>query len=199
MKKSLFTIAFACVAMAGYSQQKSHKVNVTIPEVIDMQMSEDDMDFEYTETNINDNTDPETQSREVRVRSNVAWNVTVYAESDFENADASASLDLGILTLSVPDGEGGSSDLTPSKREQVTALNEETGLLEPVVDLVSGEPVYNNNAQTILSGEKGGYGVNTNDVTYAISLANDSSIDEDYFLADPDTYSTTLVYTVSAE
>lgn len=197
MKKTLLTIAFACMAMAGFSQSKSHKVNVTIPEVIDMQMSEEDMDFSYTETNIEENTDPDAKTREVKVRSNVDWNVSVYAEGDFENSDQSASLGIGILTLSVSDGEGGTSEVTPQKRTQDEVFNPLTEVMEPL--FIDGVPQYTNNSQTLLSGEKGGYGANTNDVSYSISLANDTSIDEDYFLADPDTYSTTLVFTVSAQ
>lgn len=196
MKKTLFSIAFACVAMGGYAQSKSHKVKVVIPEVMDLQMEETDMTFSYGQDNIRDNENPDAQEREVRVRSNVAWNVSVYAESDFKASDTENSdITIEVLTLSVPDGEGGSSSITPDK--QTPVMTDELDIAGNLIPLlVDGNPVFDTNAKVLAQGSKGGYGVNTNNVSYSVDLSKQN---EDYFTVDPDTYTTTLVYTVSAQ
>lgn len=197
MKKTLFSIAFACVAMGGYAQSKSHKVKVVIPEVMDLQMEETDMTFSYGQDNIRDNENPDAQEREVRVRSNVAWNVSVYAESDFKASDTENSdITIEVLTLSVPDGDGGSSSITPDKQTPVLSdIVDDAGNFIPLFD-DAGDQMFNTNSKVLVKGSKGGYGVNTKNVSYSVNLSKQNA---DYFTVDPDTYTTTLVYTVAAE
>lgn len=189
MKKILLTASMALVAFAGFSQNKSHKVEVVIPTVMDIQMNEGDMTFTYTEGNIRQGENPNTQTKDVKVRSNQAWSVSVYAESDFEPSDNNnTALSIGILSLQ----NGAAAAIPVPKRSQQMLLG------EPVNDL-NGAPVYDTNAEEIAKGSKGGFGVNTSTITYAIDLGQDPNIGTDFFVADPDTYSTTLVYTVSAQ
>ncbi len=165
MKKTLLTVALGLVGFAAFSQNtKAHAVKIEIPEVMDFTIPQTDLEFNYSTANMRNGTDPAAKQKELQVRSNRDWKITVAASSSSFEGDVNPAntIPLDVLSISV--------DGTPM-----------------------GAPVSETEAE-LVTGDKGGYGANTFELSYAIALDPD-----DRWNYEPDTYSTTLTYTLTAQ
>ncbi len=142
MKKTFLAVALGLFAYTGFAQ-KSHGVSIVIPTVMDFSLQNGDLNFNYSENNLKNNTNPNAKEKELKVRSNKDWKITVYADGAFVSADEANDTEIPISVLAVSVG-GNAAIGTLSTDSQSPS------------DLVSGS--------------KGGYGNHTYSLSYSVDL-----------------------------